>query len=316
MSLSFDNKIILQSAILLIIVSIIAISCNKTPDDIIAKDELSEIMAEELLAEIYEQSAVCRNLPDSVKRNIADGVLKYHGISQEDFDKSVNWYGRNLDEYIALYDLVDKKIEKRKKIDGDSPEKVYEENDIWNLERHYWFSPISAEETLLFEQTGETLAKGDILEWRMHINSAPTVDSMLGVDYTDGSSSFIKRTFRGDKSIKIPLITDTAKKVVRIYGFISLDRKMFPIFVDSLKMLKLPFDSILYNQKGIQKEYCGPGKVKMQSENVNNVIKDSIISISTSSRENLQKRHAKFKEDSPLLNQPSGVRKLNRMRQL
>ena len=43
------------------------------------------------------------------KRELYAGIFKKHGVTQQQFDTSLVWYGRNLDKYLAIYSNLNKR---------------------------------------------------------------------------------------------------------------------------------------------------------------------------------------------------------------
>lgn len=233
-------------------------SCSRRPKGILSEKETVSLITDMTIAETYEQSAAARELPDSVRRHLGEIVMRQHGIDQALFDSTMAWYGRNLDDYVKLYAQVDKNLQKRLKSETGGEVKDLDSDDIWMLDRHYWFTPLAADGSIVFEIPGDGLAKGEGLEWTMSFNSTPTVDLLLGVDYTDGTSSYVKRTYRGDRKLKLTLLTDTALQAKRIFGTMHVDRLGVPAWVDSIHLVKHPFDSTAYSSMWSQKRYFGP----------------------------------------------------------
>ncbi|MDR0233069.1 MAG: DUF4296 domain-containing protein [Dysgonamonadaceae bacterium] len=78
------------------------------------KKVLSEKKMEDVLFDIHLAEATIsdnyrdfRN--DEKKQELYAGIFKKHGITQEQFDTSLVWYGRNLDKYLIVYDNLTKR---------------------------------------------------------------------------------------------------------------------------------------------------------------------------------------------------------------
>ncbi len=222
---------------------ILSAACTRRPKDILSEREMIDLLVDMTIAESMGNGSGVHELPDSIRYHLREIVLKQHGITQEQLDSTLAWYGRNLDDYVALYAEVDKRLQKRiKKESGDAPVEMTADN-LWPLSPHYWFSPMSDDGTLVFTMPAEGLSKGESLEWTMKFNSTPNIDLLLGVDYDNGVSTYLKRSFRGDRRLMVTLLTDTTHTPQRIYGMIHVERGGLPAWVDSIKLVKLPFDS-------------------------------------------------------------------------
>ncbi|MDE6294589.1 MAG: DUF4296 domain-containing protein [Muribaculaceae bacterium] len=239
------------------ILSLIVLSCSKRPKECIGESELVDLLTDMTIAESMNQSGIVRELPDSVRDRLSESVLRQHNVTRAQLDSTMAWYGVNLDEYVELYKKVDKHLARKLQNEAGRQDIELESDDLWPLASHKWFSPLGGDNVLVFETPGESVAGGESLDWSMVFTSNPPIDLMLGVDYDNGSSTYIKRTFRGDRRLKLSLITDTAKVIKRIYGYIHVERSGLPTWADSIKLVKQPFDSTL-RVPWAQKRYYGP----------------------------------------------------------
>lgn len=259
---------LLRSALILpvILFMMLVCSCDRRPDGVLSEGEMVDLLTDMTLAETFEQSAPARELPDSVRHRLGEGVMRQHGVTREEFDSTVSWYGRNLDLYQKLYAKVDKRLTARiRKESGGNID--LNADDIWRLSRHYMFVAQGDGRVLLFENTSDMIKGGETLEWTMVFNASPHVSLLLGVDYQDGTSAMIERTYRGDRKLKLILQTDSSRQVKRVFGTVEVDRNFLPAFADSIRLSKLPFDSTTYyNVLASQKRYFGPKRrPKMKS---------------------------------------------------
>ena len=102
-----------QPFIFLMIVSLA--SCSKTPDYVISENDMAM-----LLADIHEADAVVtfdkqHYKEDSTKEVLCESIFAKHGVSEEQFDTSLIWYGHNLDVYTEVYDNVVEILKDRQK---------------------------------------------------------------------------------------------------------------------------------------------------------------------------------------------------------
>lgn len=265
---------------------ILGIGCDRRPKGVLSDDEMAELLTDMTIAESLQQSSAQRTLSDSARRALGDGILKQHGIDKAVFDSTLLWYGKNLDDYVELYALVDKKIAERMKKSGSALQTADIGDNIWNLPKHYWMTPLASSETLVFELPGESMERGEMLEWSMRLNTMRVADLLLGVDYTDGTSTIQRSSFRGDSRLMLTLMSDTARTPKRIFGTLHIDRASLPAYIDSIALYRLPFDSTKYTGYKFQKIYYGPQK-RVKRNDTGEIMLDSI-------REEASK--AKFRE--------------------
>lgn len=75
---------------------------------------LSEKQMEDVLFDIHIADAVISDnyrdfTNEANKRELYTSVFEKHGITQEQFDTSLVWYGRNLDKYLTIYSNLNKR---------------------------------------------------------------------------------------------------------------------------------------------------------------------------------------------------------------
>ncbi len=234
--------------------------CDRRPDGVLSDSEMESLMTDMILADAYRQTAAGRALPDSVSLHLGESVMKTHGVDYARLDSTYAWYARNLDDYYKLYGRVQKRVAARRdRIAGNVMRAEGQlANDIWSLPKHLTFSPMVASDALIFELGGDAVNAGERLEWKMHLSGYDETSLLLGVDYSDGSVSVMERTFRSERSPSLSLVTDTALTVSRIFGVMTVGRTAMPIYADSIRLLKQPFDSIAYRNSWSQRRYRGP----------------------------------------------------------
>lgn len=254
---------------------LLASACSKRPENVLSDSEMEKFLTDMMLADAYEQSAAGRGMPDSIRRNLGESVMKAHGIDYETLDSTYAWYSRNLDDYYKLYSRVEKRLDKRRRnIEGMAALPDNEmQNDIWQLPQHITFSTLGEGDALVFELPGEAISKGERLEWKLHLSNGLETSMLLGLDYEDGSTCVATRDFHQDRNLKMKLISDTAKDVRRIFGVLSVPRSGMPVYSDSITLIKLPFDSVEYRNTWAQKNFYGPRSrpvVTLEKDSVSN----------------------------------------------
>ena len=224
-------------------------SCDKRPDYVLSDDEMVSLMADMQLAESYSE-IVSRGGDYSRERSaLADGVLAAHGVSRENLDSTLNWYGKNLDLYNELFKKVDKEIDSRRKRlmkESGVPEEITMES-LWPYSSHIILSRLGSTDNISFSIPADNLSKGDRLVWKLNLNNSSDMIGMLGVDYSDGSSGMVNRNVMGSSKVELNLQTDTARTPTRVFGVIRTRQANFtPIWADSISLTAEPFDSTRY----------------------------------------------------------------------
>lgn len=243
-------------------------SCVKRPDKVLSDDDMAPIIADMEIAEAYAQ-ANPGTINDQEKREqLIEGVLRKHGVSREVFDSTMSWYARNSDEYYDLYERVDKQIARRRKDFTGVSTSEDAVGEIWPYSRRALIAAESGERALSFSIPAEQLDKGSRLVWKLRLRSMPSNAFVtFGVSYSDGTASFISRPAQSARKIELSLQTDTARSVSSIFGNLSLPSVTdLPLWIDSISLRPLPFDSLEYYNINSQRRYFKPSRFKPKKE--------------------------------------------------
>lgn len=257
--------------------------CSGRPDGIIPETEMVEIMADLQIAEAYDRNG--NPDPDMQGMNrelLGRGILMDHGVTVEEMDSTLAWYGRNMDQYARLYKKVDERLaamqQKYAKAAGES-ESDGPSTDLWPYGRHFMVDGNQLTDGLIVNINVPDLEVGDRLTWKMKTHGASSRHLTLGVDYDDGRSEIVDNVFNGmDPWVEASLQTDTLHTVTRIFAVLNIDKTMPRAFVDSVQMLHYPFSREEYHRIGYQRKIGAPArKVKeLPKDTVPSLPKDSV----------------------------------------
>lgn len=232
-------------------------SCDKRPEGVLSEKDTVDLLVDMQLAQAY-YSATPATSGRPIRKELLESVMKEHGVSQEQLDSTISYYGRNMDEYYHLYEKVEKKLlAKTGQIPTSAPA-----NDIWPYNRFAAFFPGQMSNGLTFSIPADDLEAGDAVEWHTTLTSAVPVEMILGVEYSDGEATLVKRTMGGRRELELKVLTDTSKSLGRIFGVLSIPDNSLPIWADSIRLEKTEFDSLEYyklrQQKLIRKPSMKP----------------------------------------------------------
>ena len=264
-------------------------SCNGRPSNVLSEDKMVNLLVDMELTESYANTQMAASSKD--KLEMGKRVLRAHGVTEEELDTTLAWYGRNMDDYAALFEKVDKEINKRKKKYTEQPGmKPIETDNLWPYPTHLIISPLSGDETFTFSFPVSDMEKGKIMEFSFFLPNAATLKTTFGVEYSDGHGEAVITNTNNRNKVDISLQTDTAKEVSRLFGVMHLKdaAKVLPLYIDSITLKAEAFDSLSYHQKkrsqkhfGILRQQKAPEKpvVKdsIESDSKNVELKDSIV---------------------------------------
>ena len=229
--------------------SIFSMGCEKRPSEVLPEDKMVDLMVDMELAESYNS---VRPVPSNKERlELGKSVLALHGVSEATIDTTLAWYGRNMDEYAALFEKIDKEINKRKEQYTDVPGKNNTRvENLWPYSEHLVISPLSGYEYFSFSIPKPEIRKGDNLEMSLYLPNSAALKGTFGVEYQDGGGEAVVTNFSSKHKLEMSLQTDSTNTVARLFGFIQLkDSNDLPLYIDSLFIKAMPFDSIDYRSK-------------------------------------------------------------------
>lgn len=196
---------------------------------------------ENFLYDYHKAQSVSVSLPYSerYKRELYyNYVYEKHGITRDDFDRSISWYTRHPDElnkiYSRLYDRVDKDSKLLRTALERTERKSYsvasgDTVDLWYLPRVQFMTVSPLLNPLLFEfSTDTTFHKSDSLSWSMDLtffgNSAdylpPSVYMSMSVYYGDSVSTADTLVLKSG-SYKLALQCDPEKNPGKVKGAVT-----------------------------------------------------------------------------------------------
>lgn len=249
-----------------IVSSLFVGGCNKRPEGVLSEDEMVSLLTDIELAEAYTMTTSQSNISRDV---LMESVLAKHGVTHAQLDSTIAYYGKNMDEYYKLYEKVEKNLRAQ---NGEGQDAYDEKNDIWPYPRFTAILPNQTSDGITFSMPAEGLSAGSSLEWRMRLTSADGANAVLGVEYDNGMSSLSKKNGSGLTNFQIELQTDTALKVKRIFGYLTLPQDGMPVWADSIRLVKADYDSVTYHkirsQKRLFQPKQAPPKLKVETDSV------------------------------------------------
>lgn len=265
--------VIMLSAILLC-------GCSKRPKGVLREGKMVSLMADLQLAEAYSNTAGMGNYNSDSRENLGKGVLAAHGVTQEEVDSTLAWYGRNMDDYTELFAKVDKEImSRRKKLmkEEGSKDNINSADMLWPYQTHGVLSALGNSDAWILSLESPDLSRGDVLEWSIRMSESSAFTGVLGVEYADGTSDALSQMLSGKQKYELRLQTDTGKTVSRIYGTLRLkDSKQMPIYADSIMLRRLPFDSLEYHRHRSLRHYGAPARIKPKVEKKDTTANDTV----------------------------------------
>lgn len=222
--------------------------------------KMASVLADMKIAEAYLQSQTSGN-PSLNQHRIEGYILERHHLTREQFDSTMAWYARNIDSYYEVCDLAEKEINKRKKKMAGASSVEIETSDLWPYQRQSYLSNLSASDALIFSIPTSEVQGGERINLKFRLNNSTSGTALLGVEYEDGEKTFFSRSLSQAKRVDLTFQTDTGKTVSRVFGnFTVSERQSLPVWLDSIYLQVLPFDTTQYYNIHAQRRYREPKK--------------------------------------------------------
>lgn len=233
-------------------------ACVRRPRGVLSDKEMIPIVADMELAE-----ASLRTMPvgsgDERRAALVEYVLRKHGVSREEFDSTMSWYGHNSDMYYEMCEKVDRELARRKKeVTGNRSVEV-ESSDLWPFSRQSLITRRSGTEGFEFSVPTTGVERGQRVNLKFRMNDATDAWALLGVEYDNGETAYLSRTLHSAKRLDMTLQTDTGRTVSRIFGnMVVRDAARLPLWLDSIHLGTLPYDTMEYYNIHAQRVWREP----------------------------------------------------------
>ncbi len=228
--------------------AVLALSaCSKVPSGVIAPEEMAQLLADIHTGESVIDMNRMEFSSDSAKQAYKQSVYARHGVTAEQVDSSFGWYGRNISQYMEVYDrtieILDRRlIETGNRIAADAALSIAGDSvDVWPNPRFITFNSHMPSRFATFSfAADENWEPGDSYTWRAKFfNHALDSRWTIAVEYTDGSVEYIARKFSGDGWNQLVIHTDSTLTARRGFGFFEGEGKSgTDLRLDSIEMVR------------------------------------------------------------------------------
>ncbi|MCH5246532.1 MAG: DUF4296 domain-containing protein [Muribaculaceae bacterium] len=236
--------------------------CRKTPSYVIPEDEMAA-----LLADIHRgQGVVDLNRrewrSDSSQYALREAIYLHHGVTAEEVDTSLDWYGHHLDEYMKVYDktieILEKEISETDAVVSNLQMAVAGDSaQVWPSAPRYILSGIMPEPTLKFIlERDENWENGDEYTWSLYtMNSRQPFQWTMVAEYEDGMVEWRQENVTDNGKAILNFLTDSTRVLKNIYGYLDLipDENEI-IFVDSLSLVRTRVNRTNYHKRFSQRK--------------------------------------------------------------
>lgn len=241
---------------------LMTVACRRTPGDVIEPHDMAL-----LLADIHKGEGVVelnrRSFSnDSSKRALMEAIYRRHGVTQEQFDTSMVWYGHHLEEYINVYnevmDILQAEIDQTDAVAARiQMAAVGDSANTWNFSPRYIFTrntPVKMLSIVLLPDENSEPGDNYTINFKT-LNNVSPIKSILGVEYNDGLIEWIENTHTESGKASWSLITDSLREIKRVFNNLILNPTGHEmVFIDSLSLTRTRVNPQNYGRRYVQKK--------------------------------------------------------------
>lgn len=252
-------------------------ACGGTPDGVLGREDMAMLMADIHTGEGVVDMNREEYITDSAKQVLRMAIYARHGVTPAEFDSSMAWYGRNLDEYMEMYDRTIEILEQRlaetgNRVAAEAMSIAGDSVDVWAYSRYLTFSDLSPSRFVTFGlATDENWERGDSYTWRgKFFNNGNDGYWTIVAEYTDGSMESVRNPLRADGWQEIKFVTDSSRTARRVYGMLyGVGRDATTLRIDSIELVRKRLNRETYGSRYRQRlipRYSNPDTVTARDE--------------------------------------------------
>ena len=243
----------MKKLVYLIIALFVLAACSHDPDYVIDEKDMVDLLVDVHKAEAVIESNYNQYSSKADKKKLREAVFLKHGITQEQFDTNLVWYGHHIEEYMKIYEQV---VERLKAENEEAKKLLAEDNsqtmsqpgdsvDVWKQRRAHVFDTRQASSLLTFDiAPDENFRTRDYFELRFKVLLLPKLavkpQVYLAARHINHDIVYNQLDIDREGWYSLPLQTDSAMALSRINGYIVLPMQTVPgtMYVDSLTLIR------------------------------------------------------------------------------
>ena len=270
----------MKRALFVILSILIMASCHRHPDYVIGEKEM-----EDLLVDIHKAEAVIESNyniynNNATKKKLREAVFLRHGVTQEQFDTTLVWYGHHIDKYMEIYDRVAERLraenEEAKKLLAEENSQTMTQPgdsvDVWKQKRFHLFDSRLPSNLLTFDiATDVNFRIRDYFELRFKVLLLPVLyvkpQVYMAVRHANNDLAYNWVDVEKEGWCTLSVQADSAKSISRVFGYIVLPMQLVPekMYVDSLTLIRRHYNDripAVDNQKTFSDRPLSPSERK------------------------------------------------------
>ncbi len=229
------------SLVLSIALSIGFSGCSHSQKDHLSEDEMARLMADLYLGESLIDYNYTEFPNDSTRKVLRQSIYAKNGVTQELVDSSMAWYGRNIEQFVAVQEKAEELLRERQaSVARDARFAVSENGDsvtLWEGPRRLLVGERMPSRILGFSVAADSTWRDEdyFTLYLKPINATPEVKARLLIDYADGSTSYSDLVPSYLNRYQVNMKADSTMMPLRIYGYIMFQVDSTGVYeVDSI----------------------------------------------------------------------------------
>lgn len=238
--------------ILLIAVALIVLAaCSRTPGYVIPEERMASLMADIYLGDAVVENDAKAFAGDSLRKVLLQSIYAKHGVTREQVDTSLYWYGHNIQKYMEMSrrteDMLQARIDEAERAGGraeKAPRRTSLDGDSVNI----WTGLVSRRNSrelvsdfISFNiSTDKNWERGDRYTLSVKgLNTHRMVTLNMAVDYNDGTTEYRWFTGSAEGMNRLLLVLDSAKVASTLYGTIHYAPAQDEVsYLDSITLVR------------------------------------------------------------------------------
>lgn len=261
-----------------LICAALLVACSDVPSYVIKPDKMAALMADIRIADAVISVQHTEYNTSESQLALRNAVLERHGVTSEQFDTSLIWYGKNMPVYQEVTKQTIDILEKRLKqvsatVAGEAAMSVSGDSvDIWDASKFFIFTNRSPSNYITFSfDTDPNWMPGDVYTLRSRLVTPARYGQWnITTVYDDGAVETITSNISLDKPGRqeITLITDSTRTATHLSGWINIEPLAErPAIVDSLSLMRRRTSPALARQRKYSQKLIAPTSDKPQQTN-------------------------------------------------
>lgn len=253
------NKIRLGILSILCVAVGILCACSRQPDDVLDKEEMASLLADIHMGESIVESNSSAFPNDSVKRAFRQSIYARHGLTSEQVETSLAWYGYNMEKYVEVYDRVIELLNEdltaaQGRLGSAAP--ASDENgfglslegdsvDVWTDVRFRPFTKSMPNHISFLLRNEPNWENGDIYTFRSKLSGNSQIAKLIvAIDYSDGTIETFSSRMIGDGWHEARFAVDSLRNAREIMGTFRYDAAPDEVaFIDSISLTRTRINS-------------------------------------------------------------------------